>query len=778
MVDCIKRFFDFYVERDFISAVSEIFPFPDFSYDNLQSEDPDLLHQLINFVDASIFGSLTEVKIQNYVVRDFIINNPERLKSYQKALELLKLEERYLKCITHEPSFDQDVVPDYFIQMREIEKDEGVLGNQEKERLLASIPQSMHSLIKFHLKIKSGWQKFKTVKPFYLKNFFKEFLDLHPWYPVRYELSIPSLENCPLDQIPIIFFEPIHNDLAGFLHQLEGRVAIFAFSTLKDFFQMFQFSAFVEALTDEHLIYILELYPNQQLASQNCDLFKKKDLFPIFFDGRRLLKERVFFLCQALKACLEQSKEEMEIDTPDGNWAYEIAKRYLFAFHQERLGIYRLPALHLQQSQMHWYDPHKGVVPRDKPLGPLAVDKMTVLLTKLSNQRLPRKPTRKEKMIMAHVVPQIVSGGHAPTRLLENLVMNHDPEKFEVIVISTEILREFPLEYPYNFYTSKASEQRGTFPLQQFQKIGIQAFLSQQSAYYLTNAFDLKRLLSNQNVDVAVFHGPDIVNTMTAQTTDVPLRVFLEHGSQPSYSGFDLAILSSYEAVEIYREHYEKIGTKAVALPFSVDVRKGWLPEPYTRKELGLPENALIMTTISTKLDVRLTTEFCHTVAQILERVPSAYYAPIGSIKEPERIQKIFRTHGVENRFVPLGMAKGSASQYARNMQLYLNEFPSGGCLALLDAMAAGCPIVTMYDASGDQQARYGGDFMGLDHSINSLKKEEYIELACQLLMDANLHQKWSQQALRQYTKFSDVKGYVKSFEKIILDSIQRLWPL
>ncbi len=104
-------------------------------------------------------------------------------------------------------------------------------------------------------------------------------------------------------------------------------------------------------------------------------------------------------------------------------------------------------------------------------------------------------------------------------------------------------------------------------------------------------------------------------------------------------------------------------------------------------------------------------------------------------------------------------------------MHLYLNEFPFGSCLGILDAMAAGCPVVTMHDATGPQQARYGGNFIGLDRAITTGRREDYIELACKLLQNPEMYQEWKHHILKRYDQYADVKTYVKSFEHIILEA-------
>lgn len=752
MNDIVKKFFEFYVKGDLQAAVEQIIPSPYFSYDNFQSAD-DLLRQLINFIDASVFGITSEAKFQSLILRDFIAKQAKNknLQIYHEVKDILKLEDQMLLLV---------------------EKENFPLQNLQIEKILTHVPEKFQVFVKFHLKMTCAWENFKRSKPLFLTNFSRENSELHPWYPVKYDLQIPSIEGDLLDRIPVIFFEPIKEDLSNFLQQLKGRPAIFAFTTLACFFQMLQFAGFEDSLGEpEHLIYILEIYPNQQFATQDVKFIKSKEFYPIFFAPTKSLEAYVPILLQALKENFLRPNHELAVDTMEGNWAYEVAKRLLLSIQQDRLGMSRLPALTIRSGQQKWYDLHKGPVPIDKPLGPDINEPMKVLLSNLASQRVVRTPVAKEKILLAHIVPQIVFGGHAPTRILENLVLHHDPQKFDMIVISTELLRELPLEYPYNFYTSPSSEDRGGPTISKFKKIHVKTILNRKSLYYLSNALELNRLLKDYQVDVAVFHGPDLINTMTAQIIDVPLRVLFEHGSQAVYPGFDLAILSSESAVELYHNHYEKIQTQAIALPFAVDVRKGWLSEPYQRESLGLPEEGFILTTISTKLDRRLTDELCRTIASILKRVEKAYYAPIGTINHPERIKKIFAEYGVADRFYPLGSATSPASQYARCMDLYLNEFPFGGCLAILDAMAAGLPVVTMYDANGPQQARYGGNFIGIDRAVTSGNPKEYAELACQLLTNLSMYKEWSHHSVKQYETFADVKNYVRSFENILIQA-------
>ncbi len=136
--------------------------------------------------------------------------------------------------------------------------------------------------------------------------------------------------------------------------------------------------------------------------------------------------------------------------------------------------------------------------------------------------------------------------------------------------------------------------------------------------------------------------------------------------------------------------------------------------EPYPLDQLGLPSGTKVLTTISNNLENRLTNEMCLAIAEILQSCPDACYAPMGRVDDEGKLRRFFRQHKVEDRIFFLGSVS-KPSQYARSMHIYLNEFPFGSCLGMLDAMAAGCPVVSMYDMKGPPQARYGGDYFGLE---------------------------------------------------------------
>lgn len=210
------------------------------------------------------------------------------------------------------------------------------------------------------------------------------------------------------------------------------------------------------------------------------------------------------------------------------------------------------------------------------------------------------------------------------------------------------------------------------------------------------------------------------------------------------------------------------MGIKFVTLPFVVDSRMGWGENPYPYEKLGVPPGSFLMTTISNHLESRLTRQMCHAISKILQRCPHAYYTPMGPIKDASRQMDIFLKYGVQDRVRFLGHCD-EPSQYARSMHLYLNEFPFGSGLGILDAMASECPVVSMYDPEGPPQGRYGGIYFGLEKAVQPGDTDGYVKLACQLYEEEAMYKAWAEHAKMQYEKHTDVESYMQKFEDILV---------
>jgi glycosyltransferase involved in cell wall biosynthesis len=766
MIDPLHAFFEKLERGELPQAIAQLLPSPQACYESLSSAAPAFPY-LVNFVDAALFENGLAALIANRCLLSFLKQAPEIQERYPQALSHLE-RDAYLLEFAEKREGEGPELSDSlsFFRLLLAERNRELLSEQQKNELLRDLQPLSIEFFKKKLALSQGWIAFQKMKPAYAALCGEG----APWYPLRY-LGTPSAFAESPKKVPLLFLEPLECSFA-FLNQLKNRPALFVFETRAHLQQLLQFPEVLEALGDErHLLYILDLYPNTQLALQSKKSALQGPFEPFLLCEKKQLKPIVPLLAEALGACLNQPEESLGSDTESGNWLYQLAKRHLLTMRQERLGISRAPALLETMSMEKWSDPHKALPPPEKPLGLLPQDRMAMRLAQLELEAFPRP----RKLRLVHIVPQVVDGGHAPSRLLENLIVHHARNRFELYLISSERLQFHPFDYPYNFYVSPSSEERAPKRLALFKSSGINVQVIHNQSYEKSARW-IAEFLRQIHADIAVFHGPDVINCMAARLSDVPLRVLFEHGTPPAYPGFDLALVSSQGAVEIYRELFAKIGTRAHALPFHLDVRGQWEAAPYPKEKLGLPQDSLAMTTISNHLESRLGHEMCAAIAEILAAVPNAYYVPMGRISEEakQKFGQFFSGYGVAGRVKFLGSV-AQPSQWARSMHLYLNEFPFGSCLGILDAMASGVPVVTMYDLEGPPQARYGGEYMGVERAVSSCRREEYVALACRLLKEPSLYEAWAEHTKQQYEKHADVPAYVNSFEQILIKEIERI---
>lgn len=425
----------------------------------------------------------------------------------------------------------------------------------------------------------------------------------------------------------------------------------------------------------------------------------------------------------------------------------------LYAYRAKRYGITRLPALMEYTRQKRWEDPHKG----EQSYFPLSTPEWIARLSKQESSRRIRHSDA-DKQTIAHIIPQVVDFTHAPTRLVDSIV-SHAKDSQPVILVTDRMSLRMK-DMPLLGSISASSLVRGATTIASWRQREIPIKVADTHLSYAETAHWCAKMLKEMHVDVAVFHGPDVINLMASVQCDTPTRVFFDHGTLPeSNRGFDYAILSRPERVDFFEG-------RAAVVPFCYDARAFWESEVYPKSTFGLKDEDLLMTTVSNSLEARLSEEMCRAIAEILQMCPHAYYMPIGPIEDVTSQMMLFQKQGVADRVRFLGF-RTPAPQWLRTADLYLNEFPFGSGLAVLEAMAAGVPVISMYDKKGPAQARYGAQYMGVEHAATT--PQGYVDLALRLLENAEQRKQWSDHALNRYEGRSNVIEYAQQIEKALV---------
>lgn len=775
--DVVTQFIKCFDAGNVLEALQSVLPSSEISFDEVPTQNASLLTAIANYSEVTTLASPVEglplylcylpLFVTNFQLQKKLIENGLLRPFTQGILKILTYEAALFKILNaaSDDEFEKEVknlhpeMARYLLSIRF----GTLLTEQEIQAAIHVTPLDYRKNFSKQIALSQAWAHYRMNRP----TLTAKWTIQAPWHPFRFPIIFsPDLENT--EGTPVIFLEPSQSNFERLFHFLKNQPSILVFETQINFIQMLQEEFGKNIISDpKHLIYILEFYPNFQFDVQPWREKEKLKFSPIFYTSNSQLKSGAKLLIDLIQKCLNQTGTELKTETSLGNWLYRVSKNILFNTREHRLGISRSPAFVLQAIETEWHSPYKGLPPSNVDLGTPSKDNFGKLLEKLSLGRSVRKLEVSKKIKLAHIMPQLLDVGNAPSRLLETLLTFYNKEKYEIILICTERLVWHLQEYPLTFKTSESSKVRAKNLLQRLSEYGITIYIADTDHSFEETAQMISQILNKHEIDIAVFHGPDVINLMCAQMTNVPIRVLFEHGSHTKYRGFDVTIVSTQDALQIYEELFKKIETKAFVLPFAVDLRKQWPAEPPTRFEMGLPENGFYMTTISHNLDSRLGKEMCLAIAEILRRYPNAYYTPMGEAHDEARFLNFFKEFGVAERVIFLGV-QTNPSHVSRAMNLYLNEFPFGSCLAILDAMAAGCPVVTMYDVNGPQQARYGGIFFGMERAITSGDRSDYVELACRLIEDKEVYEEWSKHAIQQYEAHINTQKYVSDFENIL----------
>ena len=579
-------------------------------------------------------------------------------------------------------------------------------------------------------------------------------MSYHSFRPL-YPLSYPSRDFVVglSEKIPAIFMDPHDLDWSSILESFESKPALFLFWDHAIFQHCLQFPEVLQSVMDPaHRILILNLYPLEQLDLQSETIWLQEPLEPVLLTKHKRIHDSAEEILSLISG-LPESADEL----------YQKGKALNFNLHLDRLGKSRFLFLDKKYQKLQWADPYRDCTQQMIPLSPY--DGIGEILAKENPIGERRVASKEGPLRLAHVTAQIVDGGHAPSRIVSHLLENHDQNQFVPSVWINEEGVHRPMEYPVSIFSSGRSEVRAPNRLREFEEWGVDVQIDDAKLDSLATARRLAEELRSHNVDVAVFHGWNHIHILAAHLCDVPLRVFFDHGGISPFSVFDFYVLSTSDSQDLVGE------ASSVVLPFPVSSHLTWEEELIPKNEFQVPDDALLMTTISNHLENRVSDEMVGAIAEICKRCPKAYYVPMGRIEHSHRFLERFDKVGIKDRVYLAGVME-KPSHVARSMDLYLNEFPFGSGLGILDAMASGTPVVSMYKEEGPTQGRYGGIYMGKERAITSCKVEDYVDLAVQLLTDQKMYQEWSEIAKERYRIHADVKGYVRSFEEAILDAL------
>jgi hypothetical protein len=524
--------------------------------------------------------------------------------------------------------------------------------------------------------------------------------------------------------------------------------------------------------------FILGIHAQMQLTSWHTGIDSQPPILCTQNPWIHALQEEVTELFDQLK--------HQKLQTPAAQRLYELGIGANYLWESQRLGRSCQGALWASYALHDWRDPHKhhgrAVLPA------LLASQKDPWLAQLNAVAQPKRPAvQRSRYRVAHVVKSLIDIAHAPTQLLMGLAGHRDSGLFDWEIYTTESQCLHPSEYPYASFLAEDSEDWGKETLRRLRALGIDVHIGKdRSQSFEEKAASIAAQMQNSHIDCVVYHLPDPVGALSHSFSSVPRHVFFDHAGNtaahpeqsfvppsflelPRWSKLDL-LLTCEEKEAPFIQGYNARGTAVCNLPYCLDVST----RPSQSSPTQLPprsDAALRLVTVSVHLADRLSPAFCEAVIQILSHCPQAHYFAIGPLDHKSRAAQALLQSSVHARIHLLGVQEDPI-RYLSEMDIYLNEFPFGGGLALIEALSQGLPIVSEYLNEGSPQERFGALYYGEEHCIPAGQHALYVQRAVELIENESKRQALSEHAKQCYAKHANVKGYAQHFEASLLKTL------
>ncbi|MBE2212642.1 MAG: glycosyltransferase [Opitutaceae bacterium] len=596
--------------------------------------------------------------------------------------------------------------------------------------------------------------------------------DLHtPWVPFAYRTPPAVSEDwqkairaaADPKQTPLLVVEPYDFWSTADISALDERYAIFAFSSHHAMWHALSCdNLFRSLLIQRHAIVVGGEYPDEHVFGPWLGSARCAPVRSVISPTASAWVKRVDSISEAATAVLTRFLGGESTRNPDAQWFFELGLNLKHEIMRQRFGAARACTLHRMAGTERWFSPFKDRPTSGRDTHP-PVDLLAVLTGPETRRPARRALSGGTRRRLVHIVSQVIDGGHAPSTLVRTLVERANRARWDISVVSLESAVIRAAEYPRSNFVTEDSSKRGARTIDSWRSAGVHVHLCGAAGSIDDCIREACEVMAARQADVAIWHGNDPSLLVCAARSDIPRRVFFEHSGLVFQPDFDLAIASLADAEKSFAAESVRSGVAIAALPYCSNARATWDDKP---PDLKTGPNVRILTTISNHLENRVAGTFVEAVATILQICPNAIYAPIGPVQDRAAFQRRFAPWGVADRIMCTGPSS-APSQLCRGMHLYLNEFPFGSGIAILDAMAAGLPVVTMYDPNGPMQAQNGGNYIGHDRAIRSLDPVDYVTLACQLIQDPAMYQEWSAHSHARFECFGP-EPYVRRFEEIL----------
>lgn len=367
------------------------------------------------------------------------------------------------------------------------------------------------------------------------------------------------------------------------------------------------------------------------------------------------------------------------------------------------------------------------------------------------------------KLRLAHVTCQLFDTTHSPSRCVDTLLRYADPQ-FDTHLFITESLGHYT-NLVGQLTASPWTRDVGMERVRKIQEqYGIRVVIPTERTSPIAAAAELHRQFAEHAIDVAFFHGSiaTSVDWLLCHWRAAPWQFDRGLGMPLFCPGVDHQFFEYRETMEelafFCREHNIPY---TFSLDLGADVDDVVHAEPVSRTALGLGPDRVVLGTIGNHLPRRMSPQFCSTISQVLRACPQAVYLIIGDGDFNEQRAAFGRDlcGGSAPRILFLG-ARREPDRWTQTFDIYVNEYPEGGGIAVAEAVAAGKPVVCMrVDKTGPALA--GGFFVGKDNLVQPATNDAYAVRLATLIRNPEERVRMGRALRARYERVFDARKLV-----------------
>lgn len=385
---------------------------------------------------------------------------------------------------------------------------------------------------------------------------------------------------------------------------------------------------------------------------------------------------------------------------------------------------------------------------------------------------LTKRPKNKKTRI-GHVVFRIVDEAHSPTKMLVSFINHHATRDFDIYVYNSE---DIAIRLNPKFYLASPlplSEKFAHKTLNLLKERGISCYVPSMTGSCLDTAKDLVKKIREDNIDVLMFHSSIMCNIacVASLLRPAPVQINMNIGASMYVDSLDCVAFFSNSVMLNELPYWDKLGVASRFMPSGTDVSLEMTDQPPQRSEFGIPKDVVLLATSGHLLPQRMGENFIDVLIAILKENPKVHYAIIGA-GDFNRLNNRLAKEELIERVHFIGFRKDAAN-LMKIIDIYINQFPEGGGLSVLEAMAACKPAVAMkYD---DTVTGSGGAVhVGQEYTIKSQDYASYIDFANKLIRDEKFRADVGVKMRKRYEEVFSPQVMVKAFEELAVELYQK----